>query len=170
MRNCSWNLSTLKSWLSKWWIASIMLSVLLATSCRTTSKNTSDSLTDSLEWHRKVSVTLATIPSSLAELTIPIDSLRNLPEGAVYEKKSGQAGLKVGYKKGQVIASASCDSLQQLVYDLEEKLHRARSELVQKDTVKEAPLFTLKSCLTGFVVGFAVGFIIGIVIRKRKKS
>ncbi|UVR15612.1 hypothetical protein [Parabacteroides distasonis] len=47
------------------------------------------------------------------KLTIPADSLRKLPEGAVYRGKSGQANLTVGSDdSGNIVAEASCDSLQ----------------------------------------------------------
>ena len=63
------------------------------------------------------------------KLTIPADSLRKLPEGAVYRGKSGQANLTVGSDdSGNIVAEASCDSLQQLVLWYEEELARIRSE------------------------------------------
>ena len=49
-------------------------------------------------------------------MEIPIDSLRKLPEDAVYEKKEGKATVKAGVKDGTLLVSASCDSLQALVY------------------------------------------------------
>lgn len=136
-----------------WKSVSLMLFALLVLSCRTTKVNTSARLTDNLTWNRKVSAALATVPHSLAELTVPMDSLRSLPPGASYRAKSGQAGLNIGYKDGNVLASASCDSLQQLVYILEEELHQARDRLEQKETIKEAPEFTLKCYLTGVLTG-----------------
>ena len=142
-----------KGWLSRWWIVSIILSALLVTSCRTTKENTSISLKDRLEWNRKVSATLATIPSSLVELTVPMDSLRRLPVGAVYTKKSGQATASVTLRNDTVVVAASCDSLQQQVYRLEEELHQARDRLEQSETIKEAPEFTLKCYLTGILTG-----------------
>ena len=39
---------------------------------------------------------MAGIPASSVKLSIPADSLRKLPEGAVYRGKSGQANLTVG--------------------------------------------------------------------------
>ena len=58
---------------------------------------------------------MAGIPASSVKLSIPADSLRKLPEGAVYRGKSGQANLTVGSDdSGNIVAEASCDSLQQL--------------------------------------------------------
>ena len=72
---------------------------------------------------------MAGIPASSVKLSIPADSLRKLPEGAVYRGKSGQANLTVGSDdSGNIVAEASCDSLQQLVLWYEEELARIRSE------------------------------------------
>lgn len=110
---------------------------LLVCSCRTTNESTSIRNLDSLAWDRKVNVTLATIPKSLAKLTVPLDSLRKLPEGATFNNKSGQATASVAFKNDTLLVEASCDSLQHLVYELEERLHAARDELEQKELVKE---------------------------------
>lgn len=126
-------------------------------------------LSDSLQWNRKVSVALATVPSSLAELTVPMDSLRRLPPGAVYTNKSGQATATLTMAGDAIIVYASCDSLQQMVYDLEEELHQARDQLEQKETIKEAPVFTLKCYLTGIITGI-ISLLIFQFIRKWTKK
>lgn len=110
---------------------------LLVCSCRTTNESTSIRNLDSLAWDRKVNVTLATTPKSLAKLAIPLDSLRKLPEGATFNNKSGQATASAAFKNDTLFVEASCDSLQNLVYQLEENLHAARDELEQKELAKE---------------------------------
>ena len=92
---------------------------------------------NSLAWDRKVNVTLATTPKSLAKLAIPLDSLRKLPEGATFNNKSGQATASAAFKNDTLYVEASCDSLQNLVYQLEENLQAARDELEQKELIKE---------------------------------
>lgn len=166
-----WKKKSPHTWLSSNVLksVSIMLLALLALSCRSTKVNTSAHLTDSLAWNRKVSVTLATIRPSLAELTIPADSLRNLPSGAGYTAKSGQAGLKVTYQDGNIHAVATCDSLQQQVFMLEEELHQARDRLEQSETIKEAPEFRLKCYLTGIITGI-ISLLIFQYIRKWQKK
>lgn len=79
-----------------WKSVSLMLFALLVLSCRTTKVNTSARLTDNLTWNRKVSVALATTPSSLAELAIPMDSLRRLPEGGRVYREVRTGGVKAG--------------------------------------------------------------------------
>ena len=142
-------------WLSSraWKNAGVILLALPVLSCRTTKENTSMSLRDSLEWSRKVSVTLATIPTSLAELAIPMDSLRRLPEGAAYAKRSGQATARVAVAGDTLVVTAECDSLQRVVYSLEEELRRASARQEQSETIKEAPEFTLKCYWTGIMTG-----------------
>lgn len=130
-----------------------MLFVLLALSCKTTKVNTSARLTDSLAWNRKVSVTLATIRPSLAELTIPADSLRSLPPDAAYTAKSGQAGLELTYRDGNIHAVASCDSLQQQVFLLEEELHQARDRLEQQQAEIKPARNPIKQYLYGVLTG-----------------
>ena len=60
---------------------------------------------------------------------IPPDSLRKLPSGSSYHSRNGQAGLTVkSDATGNIIAEASCDSLQRLVLCYEEELTRIRNE------------------------------------------
>ncbi|WP_281818330.1 hypothetical protein [Parabacteroides goldsteinii] len=150
-----WKNESPGSWLSShvWKAASIMLVALLALSCKTTKENTSLSLRDNLTWNRKVSVGLAIVPPSLAELTIPMDSLRKLPEGAAYTKKSGQATLTLKIKGDSVQGTASCDSLQQQVFELQEQLHQARDRLEQSQTEIKPAANPLKHYLYGVLTG-----------------
>ena len=63
-------------------VVGLMILALFVSGCKSTRETTISSVTDLLAWDRKVTATLATIPSSLATLRVPIDSLRRLPEGA----------------------------------------------------------------------------------------
>lgn len=153
MRKLSfWKKKCPGSWLLShaWKNVSIILLALLALSCRTTKENTSMSLKDSLDWNRKVSASLATIPSSLAELTIPMDSLRRLPGGAAYTKKTGQATLTLKVKGDSIQGTASCDSLQQAVFHLEEQLYQARDRLEQQQTETKPAANRLNTTYTVF--------------------
>nr|DAK01581.1 MAG TPA: protein of unknown function (DUF883) [Caudoviricetes sp.] len=153
------------------WCALCMIAVLLATSCRTTREDISVRAADSLRWERKVTATLATIPSSLATLRVPIDSLRRLPEGATYTQKEGQATASVGLEGETIVIHAGCDSLQALVLSLEERLDRAQEELANTLKVKEPPdipfWMTLKGYLTGVLAGLALGWVLA---RKRNQD
>ena len=73
---------------------------------------------------------MAGIPKSAVSLTIPPDSLRKLPSGSSYHSRNGQAGLTVkSDAAGNIIAEASCDSLQRLVLCYEEELNEPLREL-----------------------------------------
>ena len=102
---------------------------------------------------------MAGIPASSVKLTIPADSLRKLPEGAVYRGKSGQANLTVGSDdSGNIVAEASCDSLQQLVLWYEEELARIRSETKSEisndvQTVEKRPPNRMRTFITGVLAG-----------------
>lgn len=98
-----------------------------------------------------------------------MDSLRNLPEGAVYEKKSGQAGLKLSYKDGKILASATCDSLQQLVYKYEEELTRIRDQLEQYQKDSKPHESPFKWYLYGVLTGIAGAIIILLFIKHRRE-
>ncbi len=117
---------------------------------------------------------MAGVPASSVKLTIPADSLRKLPEGAVYRWKSGQANLTVGSDdSGNIVAEASCDSLQQLVLWYEEELARIRSETkneilndVQTEE-KRPPNPDAGVYHRGMVAGLLVGMLLTMKLKKR---
>lgn len=152
-----------------WKSVSLMLFALLVLSCRTTKVNTSARLTDSLSWNRKVSVTPVTIPSSLVELAIPMDSLRKLPEGAAYTKRSGQATLTLRLRGDSVHGVATCDSLQRLVYELEERLRQAQDRTERAETIKEPVTIPFRTRLKWYLSGVLTGIILVIIIRTTRK-
>lgn len=119
---------------------------------------------------------------SKVEMEIPMESLLNLPDGAVYADKSGQAGIKVSHKKGTdgkpeaVYVYASCDSLQLQCERYEKTVSSLRNQIAtlekQNATIEKNPpnafLTALKWLLFGFVIGAIVTVItIVIIIKKR---
>lgn len=152
-------------------VVGLMILALFVSGCKSTRETTISSVTDLLAWDRKVTATLATIPSSLATLRVPIDSLRRLPEGATYTQKEGQATASVGLEGETIVIHAGCDSLQALVLSLEERLDRAQEELANTLKVKEPPdipfWMTLKGYLTGVLAGLALGWVLA---RKRNQD
>lgn len=116
---------------------------------------------------------MAGIPASSVKLSIPADSLRKLPEGAVYRGKSGQANLTVGSDdSGNIVAEASCDSLQQLVLWYEEELARIRSETKSEisndvQTVEKRPPNRMRTFITGVLAGLLVGMLLTMKLKKR---
>ncbi|MFK2219627.1 hypothetical protein ACIXKT_12160 [Bacteroides fragilis] len=106
-------------------------------------------------------------------LTIPADSIRKLPDGAVYRGKSGQANLTVGTDgKGNLVAEASCDSLQQLVLWYEEELTRIRSETKSEisndvQTVEKRPPNRMRTFMTGVLAGILAGVLLTMKLKRR---
>ncbi|MDE7440649.1 MAG: hypothetical protein K2M69_00575 [Muribaculaceae bacterium] len=117
------------------------------------------------------------MPSSKAEIAIPVDSLLKLPSQAVYTHHNGQATATVA-KKGEVIyVAATCDSLQREVEYYEELYYKARDALEQyKDSVqteaKQQPSNLWAKLVTLFALGFVAGAftIILIIITKREEK
>ena len=116
---------------------------------------------------------MAGIPASAVKLTIAADSLRKLPEGAVYRGKSAQANLTVGTDgKGNLVAEASCDSLQQLVLWYEEELTRIRSETNSETSndvqmEEKRPPNRIRVFVTGILAGLLAGVLLTIKLYKR---
>lgn len=113
------------------------------------------------------------IPASAVKLTIATDSLRKLPEGAVYGGKSGQANLTVRNDgSGNIVAEASCDSLQQLVLWYEEELTRIRSETnseTRNDVQMEEkrPPNRMGTFITGVLAGLMTGVLLTIKVKRQ---
>ncbi len=116
---------------------------------------------------------MAGVPASSVKLSIPADSLRKLPEGAVYRGKSGQANLTVGSDdSGNIVAEASCDSLQQLVLWYEEELARIRSETKSEisndvQTVEKRPPNRMRTFMTGVLAGILAGVLLTMKLKRR---
>ena len=119
------------------------------------------------------------MPSSKAEIAIPVDSLLKLPSKAVYTHHSGQATATVA-RKGEVIyVAATCDSLQREVEYYEELYYKARDALEQKEremaSVETASKQSSDSFfdnlyifVVGIVFGMGISFII-FIIKKTKQ-
>lgn len=111
---------------------------------------------------------------SEVEMSIPIDSLRKLPTGAVYQKKSGQAGAKVSTNGNTVIVIATCDSLQREVDYFESLYLSTKSQL---DNLKEAVLTEkeqrsnpVKIALVALLIGIGIGIFLTTLINKNYRT
>lgn len=156
------------------WCSALCTTVaLLAGSCRSINESTTIHRLDSLVWDRKVSATPEIIPPARAALSVPLDSLRKLPGGAAYTERSGQATVSLTFREGDVIASARCDSLERLVFELAEQLHSRGEQTEQKEEKKEAPVATfgqrLKWCSSGVLIGFILTVIIQFIYKLWQK-
>lgn len=106
------------------------------------------------------------------DLTISVDSLLRLPEGATYRRSNERAHVEASQKDGVIYITGTCDSLQRQVEYYEALYHNARDALenyhatVQEEAkTRESPLEIL---VKGLVLGFVAGALSTIYITKDK--
>ena len=125
--------------------------LLLFPSCASwTTTDKSFIRSDSLRQTTRLSIRQIAVPESRADLQIPAAGLRNLPPAALYTAKSGQATATVRFLHDTLFVSASCDSLQQLVYDYQqqvERLSQTKQNENRKPDCTSATSFFLFGCL-----------------------
>lgn len=126
-------------------------------------------MADSLRRAERLTVETRTIPESRATLRIPAAELARLaavPSEAAYVNRSGQATATVRYVRDTLVVTATCDSLQQLIYRYESELNRFRNgeqaEQVKKETRHAASLPIINTFF-----GLLVGGVIGRVLSRR---
>lgn len=125
-----WRWTASKGLLRKLLFVTIGMIALCATSCKSKALTMlSSHATDSLQTRRRVELTLAPVPHSQAQLTLPLPQIEVLPSGAGYTHQSGQATVKLVRGEGDTIyLTATCDSLQRQYLLLEEELTRIHGE------------------------------------------
>ena len=148
-------------------------------------------MTDSTSEVVEVRTEPVKVAMSSVSLTIPTDSLRNLPSGASWNERSGQASVKVSRKAATatepeyIYVYASCDSLElqceryertirylHKVYDehLNEMQGRLSATSHELEEVKEKLPHSIWTELKWYLSGFLSGIIGTIIILiKRKK-
>jgi hypothetical protein len=104
-----------------------------------------------------------------------MDNLRKLPQGAAYTQKQGQATVSAAVQGDSLIITATCDSLQYLVYQYEKEITRLQSALEVIEKEKEPCPSPLKWFLYGLLGGglgggTAASVITFIIIRKCQKN
>jgi hypothetical protein len=149
-----------------------MILALLITSCGSSRKlmESAKEVRDSVVIREIQTVINVPVPESKVELVIPTENLHNLPPGAVYADKNGQANVRVTTRNDTIYVSASCDSLSLQCERYEKELVRIRNDTEKQLTeVKKNGFQTLfKWCSIGFCAGVVLTFIV-IIILKRKK-
>ena len=113
--------------------AAFGLSVLSAASCRTQRAATQTVRTDSLSWAGTAYETLETVREAVAgdtlSLTIRMEEMWNLPEGASFSQKAGRTRLNVKRQGEDVVVEAETDSIGRETRHYERK---ARDNLLQR--------------------------------------
>jgi hypothetical protein len=102
---------------------------------------------------------------------IPVKDIPNLPTGASYSDKSGQASVKVRVENDTVYVDAVCDSLLRQVETYEMELNRMRNEVETRLKIEETNNVqtAFKWCLIGVLAGSVITVIIYSIIKKRKQ-
>ena len=104
--------------------------ILFFANCSTRKQtNISRQQTDSIHQTSRLSIRTTKIPESRARLTIPVDRLKELPSGAAFVQKSGQATAEIRFLHDTLFVSVTCDSLQALVYQYEEQNEQLHARL-----------------------------------------
>ncbi|KKB48803.1 hypothetical protein [Parabacteroides goldsteinii] len=107
--------------------------------------------TDSLLQTSRLTVQTARIPESRADLSIPVATLKELPTGAAFIQKSGQATAEIRFLHDTLFVAATCDSLQELVYQYETTIEQLSKQTTQKEKNNQ------RNCKSGYII---IGFII----------
>lgn len=136
---------------------------LLVSCAANTKRNVTTHALDSINWSRHISVTPVSIPCSLAEIRIPIDSLRRLPEGASYSNREGHATASVGVIGDMVLVRAECDSLWALNLRLTEELESVRSSKERERESKEPATVKLGQRVRYGAAGALLGILMTII-------
>lgn len=118
------------------------------------------------------------MPQSEVHLKIPTDSIKQLPSGASFTARSGQADVKVSYKAGSsaaadtIVIDATCDSLllqcaqyERRIVSLNHRLQSQQTELeVSQELLKEHESLGTRNKLLCVLIGFFLGFILTVVV------
>lgn len=134
-RNYSKLYHALKWLLTKSAVAVIMTVVLSAWSCSSKKDMTEkQQRKDSLSVIEISSVRPVVIPESQVTIALAPVTVQNLPAGAVFNRKQGQASVEVEYRDSLIFVTATCDSLQLLCESYRKEMTSMQSTLEQTTT------------------------------------
>jgi len=112
----------------------ILLLAVLPIGCKTTKQTLekevreTNSKTDSVSVLVDKTVKVVTTPQTTAKLTLSEEQLTNLPEGASYQAKDGNATGTVKKTAKGIEFTANCDSLNLLIEQLTKEVYRYKSD------------------------------------------
>lgn len=108
------------------------------------------------------------------DLTISVDSLLKLPEGATYRRSNERAHVEASQKDGIIYIIGTCDSLQRQVEYYEALYHNARDALEQHERSLKREQHKIRETssiwpgIGMLMFGFIVGALSTIYITKDK--
>lgn len=163
-KNCEKRCRACRGLSTRFFLAVIFPIALSISSCCATRRITQEShreLRDSVVIREVRETIPVKIPESRVEMEIPVENLRNLPEGSSYSEKSGQANVVVKYvpQTETVFVYATCDSLQILCENLQREMLRIRF-----DAEKEKTEIRVDNFRKGFWVGVISLSVLAILI------
>lgn len=96
-------------------------------------------------------------------MEIPTDSLRKLPEGAVFSRRDGHLTLDLSLRGDTIVATARADSLCGASVSVNERMsERTQSSVEERSYAKkEQGTRAWRSCLVAFVIGCICGLLAG---------
>lgn len=91
-------------------------------------------------------------------MEIATDSLRKLPEGAIFSQRDGHLTLDLSMRGDTIVATAKADSLPCLELAVSERIsERAESSVEERSTAKRESGTSAWRCLMAFAIGFLGG-------------
>lgn len=90
--------------------------------------------------------------------SIPVATLKELPAGAAFIQKSGQATAEIRFLHDTLFVAATCDSLQTLVWQYEEQLERQSKQTkeIRKEAERKSGLPQITILLTFFLIALII--------------
>ena len=110
--------------------------------------------TDSLLQTSRLTVQTARIPESRANLSIPVTALKELPAGAAFIQKSGQATAEIRFLHDTLFVAATCDSLQTLVWQYEEQSKQTKE--IRKEAERKSDLPKYLTALFSLIIALII--------------
>lgn len=102
-------------------------------------------------------------------MIIQTSSLHNVPPGARFVAKEGRATAELEVKGDTLIITATCDSLQRLIYTYEVELQNYKEAEQQTITKTEHNPFSIKSFIYGLVAGVLIILTIKLILYVKNK-
>lgn len=135
------------------------LILFLFASCASSKKSYSFvQQTDSLRQTSRLSIQSIQVPESRARLVVPSAKLKELPPSAAFVQRSGQATAEIRFLHDTLFVTASCDSLQSLVYQYEEELANvsASTKVSEKEQERNK---------SGIILGVMIAIVVFITLK-----
>lgn len=107
---------------------------------------------------------LLKVPSSQVSLLLSPDDVLNLPKGASYTAKDGQAGVHVAYKDNLIYITSTCDSLEFVVKEQYREIERLQKIISEREKIIEKPPSVWKRAGTA-IIWMAIGLVLGFVTK-----